>query len=66
MNPIREARLAAEKAFLLDVLVQTGGNITAASRFAMVDRSNFKRLLKRHAISVVREGDLLGGGGTDE
>lgn len=43
---------AFEKEYLTGVLEKTKGNVTAASKEAGVDRSNFLRLLRRHQIDA--------------
>ena len=43
---------AFEKEYLTNVLAKHQGNVTAASREAAVDRSNFLRLLRRHQIDA--------------
>jgi DNA-binding NtrC family response regulator len=44
---------AFEKEYLVNTLVRHGGNVSAAAREAKLDRSNFLRLLRRHAIKAV-------------
>jgi two-component system response regulator HydG len=54
---------AFNKSYLKGVLNKTQGNVSAAAVLAGLDRSNFRRLLKRHALagSAIREaGDELG------
>ena len=47
-NEARERALVAfDKTYLEGVLAQTGGNISQAARLAGLDRSNFKRALRR-------------------
>lgn len=60
MNAITEAKLKAEKQYVIDALMRCAGNIFAAAREARIDRSNFRRIMRRHRISVVREGDVEG------
>jgi two-component system response regulator HydG len=46
--PLTEAREAFELAYLKRVLESAANNISQAARIAGVDRSNLKRMLKRH------------------
>ncbi len=48
----RLAVQAFEKRYLTQLLTRTGGNISQSSREAGLDRSNFRRILKKHAIDV--------------
>ncbi len=52
--PLTEAKRKAaaefEKQYLLRILEQARGSISAASRAAGIDRTNFRRLLQRHGI----------------
>ncbi|MFT5431243.1 MAG: DNA-binding NtrC family response regulator [Myxococcota bacterium] len=48
----RLAVQAFEKRYLLHLLARTDGNISQASREAGLDRSNFRRILKKHDIDV--------------
>jgi two-component system response regulator GlrR len=48
LPPLTEAREAFELAYLQRVLSKADGNISQAARVAGVDRSNLKRMLKRH------------------
>lgn len=48
--PFNEARNAFEAEYLRAVLARADGNIAAAARLADVDRSNLRRLLKRHSL----------------
>jgi two-component system response regulator HydG len=50
----RKAALDFEKAYLERVLEVAKGSISAASRIAGIDRTNFRRLLQRHAIDSTR------------
>jgi DNA-binding NtrC family response regulator len=45
-----EARTAFEKAYLRGLLDSSEGNLSAAARIAGLDRSNLRRLLKRHGL----------------
>jgi len=49
--PMADARSAFERRYLEGLLGQTGGNLSEASRRAGVDRSNLRRLLKRHGLA---------------
>ena len=48
--PLSEASTAFERNYIEHRLLDAGGNITEAARRAGVDRSNFRRLLRRHGI----------------
>ncbi len=50
----RRAALDFEKAYLERVLEHARGSISAASRIAGIDRTNFRRLLQRHNIDSTR------------
>jgi transcriptional regulator of acetoin/glycerol metabolism len=50
----RKAALDFEKAYLQRVLEHAKGSISAASRMAGIDRTNFRRLLQRHGIDSSR------------
>ncbi|MBC7385434.1 MAG: sigma-54-dependent Fis family transcriptional regulator [Cryobacterium sp.] len=43
---------AFEKEYLVNTLTRHDGNVSAAAREAMLDRSNFLRLLRRHAVKA--------------
>jgi len=43
----RRAMLAFDDRYLTEVLAQVGGNLSAAARHAGLDRSNFRRLMKK-------------------
>ena len=49
----KQAMEGFERRYLLDVLQRADGNISQASRLAGLDRSNFRRMLKRHDLSDV-------------
>lgn len=46
-----EARRAFERDYLVRILTVTGGNVTHAARLAGRNRTEFYRLLERHALS---------------
>ena len=48
--PLAQALTAFERSYIEHVLREAKGNIAEAARAANVDRSNFRRLLKRHVI----------------
>ncbi|HVV83346.1 MAG TPA: sigma-54 dependent transcriptional regulator [Kofleriaceae bacterium] len=50
----RKAAADFEKAYLERVLEHAKGSISAASRIAGIDRTNFRRLLQRHGIDSTR------------
>ncbi len=54
---------AFEKEYLVNTLTRHDGNVSAAAREAMLDRSNFLRLLRRHAIKAA---DFRKVGGAEE
>jgi two-component system response regulator GlrR len=43
-----------ERAYVESVLVQSAGNLAEAARLAGLDKSNFRRLARRHAIDLDR------------
>jgi len=49
--PMADARAAFERRYLEGLLSRTGRNLSEASRRAGVDRSNLRRLLKRHGLA---------------
>jgi len=51
LPPLREARDAFERGYLVEILRRSGGNVTAASRAAGRNRTDFYELLKRHGLS---------------
>jgi len=46
----RQVNATFERAYLLKVLERARGSISAAARLAGIDRTNLRRLMKRHAI----------------
>jgi len=50
LPPLTEAKEAFLREYLEHVLEQANGNVAAAARLAGVDRSNFRRLVKKHEI----------------
>ncbi len=50
-RPLHEARDAFERSYLESALAQAGGNLAEAARASGLDRSNFRRLVKRHGLT---------------
>ncbi|MGE5131214.1 MAG: sigma 54-interacting transcriptional regulator [Sphingomonadaceae bacterium] len=50
LTPLDEARRAFERDYLVRILKITGGNVTQAARLAGRNRTEFYRLLERHAL----------------
>ncbi|MDX1386864.1 MAG: hypothetical protein R3257_04685, partial [bacterium] len=54
--PYKEAKTKAlelfNKSYLQRLLKQTGGNITLASHRAGMDRSNFKKIIRKYQIDI--------------
>src|SRR5688572_19582452 len=50
LTPLDEARKAFERDYLVRILKITGGNVTKAARLAGRNRTEFYRLLERHAL----------------
>ena len=48
---LKEARDAFERGYLVEILRRSGGNVTAASRAAGRNRTDFYELMKRHGLS---------------
>jgi len=48
---LKDARESFERAYLVEVLRRTGGNVTAAARAAGRNRSDFYDLLRRHSVA---------------
>ncbi len=46
-----------ERKYLTELLIGTGGNVTQAARLAGMDRSNFRRVMKRREIDPLRFSD---------
>jgi DNA-binding NtrC family response regulator len=53
----RMALMAFEKRYLQTLLSKSGGNISQASRAAGLDRSNFRRILKKYNLGVEMKDD---------
>jgi two-component system response regulator GlrR len=49
--PLREAREAFDRSYLVEAMRRAGGNVSAAARIAGRNRTDFHALLKRHGIS---------------
>jgi two-component system response regulator GlrR len=50
--PLAEATVAFERSYIEHTLREARGNVAEAARAATVDRSNYRRLLKRHGIDA--------------
>ena len=50
LTPLDEARKAFERDYLVRILKITGGNVSKAARLAGRNRTEFYRLLERHAL----------------
>jgi len=50
----RKAALDFERMFLVRLMDRTQGSVAAAARLAGIDRTNFRRLLQRHAIEAAQ------------
>lgn len=50
VSPLDEARRAFERDYLARILKITAGNVTRAARLAGRNRTEFYRLLRRHAL----------------
>jgi two-component system response regulator GlrR len=48
LPPLKEAREAFERAYLVEVLRRASGNVTAAARVSGRNRTDFYDLLRRH------------------
>jgi two-component system, NtrC family, response regulator HydG len=55
--PLSAAIEAFERSYIEHTLLEAKGNIAEAARAAGVDRSNFRRILKRHAIEAGEFGE---------
>lgn len=51
LPPLKEARDAFERAYLIEVLRRCNGNVSAAARMAGRNRTDFYELLRRHGVS---------------
>jgi two-component system response regulator GlrR len=51
LPPLDQARRAFEHEYLVRILTLTAGNVTRAARLAGRNRTEFYRLLERHALS---------------
>jgi two-component system response regulator GlrR len=51
LPPLKEARDAFERLYLVEVLKRSSGNVSAAARVAGRNRTDFYELLRRHGIS---------------
>lgn len=51
LPPLREARDAFERGYLVEVLRRSGGNVSAAARAAGRNRTDFYELMRRHGLS---------------
>ncbi len=51
-EPLVDARARFERRYLNDVLDAAAGNLSSAAKQAGMDRSNFRRLLKRYGVGV--------------
>ena len=51
LTPLDEARKAFERDYLVRILKITSGNVTRAARLAGRNRTEFYRLLERHALA---------------
>jgi two-component system response regulator GlrR len=57
LPPLREARDAFERTYLIESLRRSGGNVTLAAKLAGRNRTDFHELLRRHNVSrqIVRD-----------
>ena len=55
--PLAAALSAFERSYIEHTLLETRGNIAEAARNAGVDRSNFRRLIRRHGIDASELGE---------
>ncbi|MBL8716937.1 MAG: sigma-54-dependent Fis family transcriptional regulator [Myxococcales bacterium] len=51
LPPLREARDAFERGYLVEVLRRSGGNVSAAARLSGRNRTDFYELMRRHGLS---------------
>jgi DNA-binding NtrC family response regulator len=56
-EPLVEARARFERRYLSDVLEAAAGNLSSAAKQAGMDRSNFRRLLKRYGVAGATQSD---------
>jgi two-component system response regulator HydG len=63
--PLQAALAAFERSYLDHSLAEAKGNIAEAARSAGVDRSNYRRLLKRHGIDAGDYGERRSRGGSE-
>ena len=52
LPPLRDAREAFDRAYMMEALRRSGGNVTAAARLAGRNRTDFHDLLRRHEIAA--------------
>jgi two-component system response regulator GlrR len=60
LPPMRAAREAFDRAYLIEALRRAGGNVSAAAKMAGRNRTDFHDLLRRHELSA---SDFRGDGG---
>jgi DNA-binding NtrC family response regulator len=61
-EPLVEARARFERRYLSEVLEAASGNLSSAAKQAGMDRSNFRRLLKRYGVGAAAGSE---GGGSE-
>jgi len=52
LTPFKEFKESTERAYLVDLLRQTSGNITKAAELSGIERNNLKDKLKKHNIEI--------------
>ncbi len=52
LPPLRDAREVFDRAYLMEALRRSGGNVTAAAKLAGRNRTDFHELLRRHDIAA--------------